>query len=283
MVRINTTSNFVAALVVLLTTASVLWCVHSNGQEVAARSNARAPQDGLPTAPKDIIHVNYLSSFPAYPIAKNLKKDTLPEFFAFLADDSCDGAALGKTVSMIYQLNDKNDDKAIERLLAFVKRPVDWDRWRDSKVQTAQIPAVKWQALETIGFLGGDNAERILKSAMTLEGAKELSKAWLPGVNATVLKHQSVLDNMRGAAANGLAYSKNPETRKLVEAEYDKEKSRLATSGEPKGYYASQLVDAMVKMEMVKEIGLDAYAALYDGESDLRNAYRKYLPKYRIQ
>jgi hypothetical protein len=57
---------------------------------------------------------------------------------------------------MIYQRNGKRDDEAIDKLLAFVRRPVDWDRWRDDKNQSFEMAAAKWQALDTIGFIGGE-------------------------------------------------------------------------------------------------------------------------------
>jgi hypothetical protein len=76
-------------------------------------------------------------------------------------------------------------------------------------------------------------------NAITVEGTQALTKAWLSGVNPDVFKHQGVLDNLRGMAANGLAYSKKPEIRQLIEAEYEKEKLRISKSGEPRSYYSS--------------------------------------------
>jgi hypothetical protein len=117
----------------------------------------------------------------------------------------------------------------------------------------------------------------VLKEAMTVDGAKELSKEWLVDIPQTTF---SVMDNLRGHAARGLAFSGNKEVHKLIKDEYEKERKACLAAGKTSGGYLNQLIEAMARIDIVKDIGLEGHRKLHDGKGSYSYLYQQYIRKY---
>lgn len=220
---------------------------------------------------------------PYYALSQQFDESDLPSFIECLVDKGSSALICRQAANYIGLISKRGNDKAIGGLMEYFRQPVDWKRWSDNKSEMSAQVVAKWNALLWIGAIGGEDAEKYLLHVMTLDGAEEQAKEWLDGVPEVVFKRDSVLDNLRGSAANGLAFSANPSIHKMIVSEYNREKASLMAKNQVASGYFYQLCDAMARTDVLKEIGSEKHKMLYDGKGGYSDMYGKYVGKYMIQ
>jgi hypothetical protein len=151
-------------------------------------------------------------------------------------------------------------------------------------------------SLESIGIIGGDLAQSILKDAFTKNGAMYLTKEWInkPLSEPWKNKPDYMIVYMQLAAATGLIYSRNYESVEYVKAQYIKEhiyyksntnnivkryKQEQATKEEMLNIiYYQGLVEAMALDELLNKYGIEGYLKMdyqknYQETGELLNKY----------
>jgi hypothetical protein len=225
--------------------------------------------------------------------------DNLPaRYYAALANPNISAEDLYRVVFAIGRFGHIDDARAVDALYEFIQRPVAWDKWSNDEKQVTAYDMAKCLALDSLGRIGGAKAERILREAMTPAGARELTKAWL---NENFPKSEfsvaQVLEHVQGTAAGGLAFlGIRQENRDLIVSEYDREKQTLIHAGQRDSVYFGHLCDAMARMDMIHDIGREAYDKIYEtlekisnernkideNNVTILNTYSEYLAKYGI-
>jgi hypothetical protein len=187
-------------------------------------------------------------------LAKNFTEADLPAFFDILNKDDTPFRERSIAVDLIPHIGQKGDDRVVDQLLSSLKRPVKWENWTTKEQEPAKVVITKASTLTAIVLLGGNLADAVLKQAITVEGAQELTKGWISGwpPNQLLGGQQDVLDTLRGAAAEGLA--RNKATWGLVEAEYRREREACMKSGKESRYF-SGLISPMALIDTIKEVG----------------------------
>ncbi len=219
-----------------------------------ARAAAEADFQSALKDPKRIVTLSFRE--PNYAeLAENFTEADLPAFLEVLNDEDRPFTDKDKALELIACLSITNRDAAVDRLVAFMKRPVNWDkkttdtRWEVHNVET------KRRAVMAICKIGGDKSEAFLRRLITPEGAREVAKDWLSGWPADNAygNQQEVLGSLRGAAAYELArYEADWE---LVQAEYARERQSCIDSGK-RSHYISGLISAMALLDTIKELGI---------------------------
>ncbi|HUT31145.1 MAG TPA: hypothetical protein VMX13_15225 [Sedimentisphaerales bacterium] len=234
--------------------------------------------------PRLLVKIHFQGATPYHSIAKSLDATSLPAFYEVLRDVNSSGYELDQAVIFIGQISERGNEEAANALVEFAKQGVNWDKWkwRDDEPEVDLHVISKWHALDSLGYIGGENAETVLRRAMTADGAKELTKEWLGGVPVSAFAQDSVVANLRGYAAKGLAFSPKPAMHDLIRSEYDRERQACIDAGVIAAAYFNQLCDAMARMDVVKEVGIEAHRALYDGQGSYSALYGKHIRKYLL-
>jgi hypothetical protein len=148
----------------------------------------------------------------------------------------------------------KGDDRVVAQLVDFLKRPVKWETWSTNAQTAVKVAQTKNNVVQSIRIIGGSQAEAILTQAITATGAQELAKAWISGWPATNRfgSRQDILDDLRGAAAYQLAFSRAQWG--LLQAEYGRERQACIESGKDTRYF-SGLMSAMALIDTINEVG----------------------------
>ena len=232
--------------------------------------------------PKQVVKVRAHGDMGHNKLAKAFDQNDLPAFYEVLNDDKSTGYERENAIIFIGQISDRGNIEAAKVLMDYVQKQENWDKtWHDAN----NIAFSKWHALDWLGYVGGNDkdVEEFLKKAITQEGIEELTKQWYENLPKMSLTQKSVMENLRGFAIRGLAFSDNLEVHELIRSEYEREKQALIAAGKQYGgYYFNQVVEAMTRMDIIKDIGLDAHKALYDGEGSYSYTYRTYIRKYLL-
>ncbi|MBW8016753.1 MAG: hypothetical protein FVQ82_11245 [Planctomycetes bacterium] len=229
--------------------------------------------------PELLVKMRFHGAAPLGRIVKLYDESALPRFYEILKDESRSGRELDMGVIYIGLISKRGNKESVKELLDYYKRSVDWDKCRDDEHDLDSHVFSKFDALGWLGFIGGEDVEEVLKDAMTVDGAKELAKEWLVDIPQTTF---SVLDNLRGHAACGLAFSDNKEMLKLIKDEYAKERKVCLDAGITSDGYINQLTEAMTRIDIVKDIGLEGHRKLHDGKGSYSNLYQQYIRKYLL-
>jgi hypothetical protein len=230
--------------------------------------------------PKQVVKIPANGGLPYYKLAKFFDKSSLPEFYEVLNDSNSSGYERLQAINFIGQISDIGNQEAANKLKDYVKQKVNWEKWKGDNVD--DIVYSKWAALDWLGYVGGEQVEDFLKEALKPDGIKELVKQWYKEVPSSAFSEKGVLDNIRGHAAKGLAYSGKPEIQELIRAEYEREKEVCIRAGLIGDYYFNQLIEAVTRIDIIKDIGIEGHRALYDGKGSSVNIYLKYQRKYLL-
>ena len=230
--------------------------------------------------PKQVVKIRTHGSISYYQLAQAFDQNDLPEFYEILNDDKSSGYERIQAINFIGHISDRGNQEAAKVLMDYAQKPVNWDKWRSDAYY---ITVSKWISLTWLGYVGGEPVEKFLTDAIVPEGAIELAEQWYKGVPEAASSKESILNNLRGFAAKGLAYSDDPAVHELVRAEYEKEKQACIEAGKHSGGYFNQLIEAMTRIDIIKDIGMEGHKALSDGKGSYANMYLKYQVKYIIK
>jgi hypothetical protein len=234
----------------------------------------------IPAEPKPMKVEKMAEKLFDYSAFNTSDESSLPQFYEILKDENISGYEVKMTVTSIGMISKRGNKQTVKELLDYYKRSVNWDKFLHNDREIDKHVFAKFAALNWMGFIGGNDVEEILKKAMTVDGCKELAKEWYVDVDMPPTTY-STLDHLRGHAAMGLAYSEKQEVQDLIKAEYEKERKICLDAGKTSGGYINLLTDAMARIDIVKDIGLEAHRKLY-GEGSLSNLYQVYIRKYLL-
>ncbi|MHC4109888.1 MAG: hypothetical protein ACYSUY_02375 [Planctomycetota bacterium] len=135
--------------------------------------------------------------------------------------------------------------------------------------------AIKW-----IGKIGGDEADLILRKAVTEQGAVNLAE-WLDDKPwpRKGMKRKHVIGFIRQAAMTGLVLTGKAENIRLVEEIYEQELPSAIRTKKATMVFGGA-IDALAIKDFIAENGLEAYLSLYGNNrlKKLRPYLRKYMP-----
>lgn len=208
-------------------------------------------------------------------VAKNFTEADLPAFFEIINNEDTPAHDTSIAMAIIGNISGPNNEKVVDQLLDFIKRPVNWEKWTGNNPALAGVAGNKCNALNALGRVGGDKSETILKQALTASGAQELAKDWIAGwpPNFLPLDKENVLGMLRGAAAGALA--RHEKYQGLIQTEYAREREACIKAGTQSRYYGG-LASAMMRMDALKEIGPGG------DPNQLRTLMSKYFLKYQL-
>lgn len=215
----------------------------------------------------------------SYPrVRRDLGPKDLSRLHAMLPDPS-EVARWGKIARLIGYLSD--DRASVPLIIAYVRRSEDVADALREKDDCRQAIMSKLVVCESLGFVGGPDADRFLRHAFSVQGAEELVNGWEAG--GDVLKsfkdgRQDLIELVRGWVAVGLVATKSPENIRLVEDLYRTEHAKCEKSRASTQLH-SGLVSALAIRDAITELGF--YPGQWDeSEHDIRLS--PYFEKYRI-
>lgn len=225
----------------------------NNTSARAARAAAEAEFQSALKDPKRIVTLSFRE--PNYAnLTTNFTEADLPAFCEVLNDEDAPFMHKDKALELIACLTITNRDAAVDRLVNFMKRPVNWDKQTtDTRWEVNNVLA-KNRAVMAISKIGGDKSDAFLKQLITPEGGREVAKNWISGWPADNAygNQQDVLGGLRGASAYELA--RNKAHWELVQTEYARERQACIESGKP-SHYISGLISAMALVDTIKQVG----------------------------
>lgn len=241
--------------------------------------------------PKQVVKVR-ATLLDLYKLAQAFDQNDLPAFYEVLNDDNSTGYERQLAINFIGQISDKGNSEAAQVLIDYVQKEVNWEKRQNDAddheayvMDAYEIILSKRDTLDWLGYVGGNDKdiEEFLKKAMTTDGAREIVNQWYEGAPESASSEEAVLENLRGFAARGLAYINDPAVHELIRSEYEREKQACIVAGKQYGdYYFNQLCEAVTRIDIIKDIGLDAHKALYDSEGSHSYTYRTYIRKYLL-
>ena len=166
---------------------------------------------------------------------------------------------------IICWLSEKDDKESFDAILNYITRPDSW--LEEDAIGAAGQLMGKGLALEYLGLMANSDVSSILRRAITREGAEELVESWsaLP-LPEPYDDRQSLITALRGHAARGLVFSRDPVNVALVREEFENlihqylstSPSNVDLSNETSSEFAllSPLRDALAEDEVITEMGL---------------------------
>ncbi len=185
---------------------------------------------------------------------KLLTPDSLPTLYALLEDSAYRGywPNIAKTICYL-----GDDPRSVPVIIKYIRRS---DDWKPGAIETSYECIGKVTAITWLGFLGGEEAERVLMQAMTPDGAKELAKAWINGplpVWATT-PNEEIVGVIQGSAAIGIVHSQSQQGILKAEALH----AAARADSQQRGYFTPQLKEsakAMAIRDLIQSIGMEGY------------------------
>ena len=229
--------------------------------------------------PRKFIQLKWYSGMHYKTARRLIKKDKLPLLYEMLEDKSY-APYWHKVALLIGYISE--DPNSVAVLLRYFQRDDSWN-WK-SVDRVTGIPRVegKVSSLIWIGKIGGDEADIILREAVTEQGALRIANAWierdlLPNSKSYGNK-ENVVTLIRGRAAKGLAYSGRPENIDAVKQLYAKEDAYCQTNRKVTRLY-NGLVDAMAIQAFITENSRESLLETL-GESNHLDIIAPYIMKY---
>ncbi len=233
--------------------------------------------------PKQIVKLHFYDGMPYYKYAQAFDQNDLSEFYEILNDPNSSPFERIHAINFIGHITDRGKIKVSKVLMEYVQKEIDWDRWQ--KDDAYYITVSKRFAMDWLGYVGckDKNVVEFLKKAMTSDGIREITKQWYKGVPESASSEKATIENLRGYAAKGIAYSDDPNLHELIRSEYEREKQTCINAGLVGDYYFYQLCEAVTRIDIIKDIGIEGHLALSDGKMSYDKTYLKYQIKYLIQ
>lgn len=196
--------------------------------------------------------------------------------------------------NMLAWLSDSRDEASLNAILAYVRRP---DLWNDAERSDGRGNVNvygKAAAVGLLGFFDLDSATSTLRRAFTEDGAEELIGAWvnMPHAVDDYSALETIMD-IRMQAASGLALSRVPENISLIEEQIEElahwtwsseylqseDVEDVMDSSLDGGVPYLALVDAMTRLDMIKDVGVEEFLRHNDTSNGFSLAV-PYMNKY---
>lgn len=224
--------------------------VYAQGEEALGR----ALFDAKYSDPRNFVQLKWYSGMSYKTARRLIKKKNLTLLHEMLDDKSY--APYWHQVALLigYVSEDPN---SVPVLLHYFQRDDSWN-WKsvDRRPTGYQKIIGKISSLMWIGKIGGDEANVILRDAVTKQGAARLANAWIEGKllpnSSTFKSRENTIMVIRARAAKGLAYSGKPENIAIVKQLYAQEDAYCIKNKKVTTLY-NGLVDAMAIQAFIAE------------------------------
>jgi hypothetical protein len=230
-------------------------------QEVISASSEATEQFLKERNPKEFVKLKWKNEAPYALTKRLLTPDSLPILYTLL-DDIKYAEYWPRIVEVISYLSE--DQKSLSVILNYITRADDWTSLEAYDLSTrcrGKINSLKW-----IGLIGGGEADKILRQALTSDGARKLIKDW---INGPLPKWASVywendpagqlIQVIQGYAAIGIVLSQNQQSIQLVEELYETIRIQHIGDGNRSPELMSKLREAKAIIKAIKELGFEEY------------------------
>lgn len=234
--------------------------------------------DSRNSDPREFVKLEWYSGVHYKTVRRLITDDKLPVLHELLKDRNY-AQYWDKVALLIGYASD--DPCSVPVLLEYFQRDDSWN-WTfiDRAIGIPRI-AGKISALVWIGKIGGDEADTVLREAVTEEGALRLADAWIDGnlleTSSSYGNKENVVTLIRCRAAQGLAYSGKPENIDIVKRLYAEEDARCREDKKVTKLY-NGLVDAMSTQAFIADNSRENLLESH-GE-DQHSLLRPYIRKY---
>jgi len=248
-------------------------------EEVASDFRHRADLFLSERDPRQFVIMSWKTGAPYTEVKRIYKPDSLPAFYALLEDEyyAPFWPDIARIISFI-----GDDQKSVSVILRYIRRADDWsslDDWHLGNRCGGKIASIKW-----IGLIGGEEADKTLRQALTRDGARELIKQWidgpLPRWTSASWENEpkgQLIERIQGFAAMGIVYSQNQQSIRLVEELYEKAGTEVVLNNR-RHTLCSMLGEAMANRCLIEAIGIEEYCKLLGGDGD---KYWRAITPYR--
>ncbi|HUT29482.1 MAG TPA: hypothetical protein VMX13_06800 [Sedimentisphaerales bacterium] len=253
--------------------------VQWTGEEIASDARNRTDLFLRERDPRQFVTTSWETGAPYTEVKRIYKPDSLPAFYALLEDEHYAPywSQIARIISFI-----GDDERSVPVILSCVTRADDWtslDDWHLSHRLGQKIASIKW-----IGLIGGEEADKTLRQALTPDGARELIKEWIDGplpewTTASWEKEPQgqLIQTIQGCAAMGIVYSQNQQSIRLVEELYEKLNTERVLRKRGHTLW-SRVKEAMVNHYLIEAIGIEEYCKLLGGDGE---KYWRAITPYR--
>lgn len=267
----------------------------ANREEFKRTVENEIPRDFVETAehslkerdPREFVKMKWKTGLPYTKTRLLYKPDSLPTLYALLEDPEYE-RYWPQLARMICFIGD--DDRSVQVVLKYFRRADDWsslDTWHLGNRCGGKIESLQW-----IGLIGGDEADKTLRQALTRDGARELIKEWIDGplpdwASASWENEPQgqLIERIQGYAAMGIVYSQNQQSIRLVDELYKTVNTERILNNRRYTLY-TMLREATANRNLIEVIGIKEYCNLLGGDGD--KYYRAIIPyremeAYRIR
>ncbi|HUT29483.1 MAG TPA: hypothetical protein VMX13_06805 [Sedimentisphaerales bacterium] len=247
------------------------------GEEIVRDSRNRTDLFLRERDPRQFVTMSWETEAPYTEVKRIYKPDSLPEFYALLEDEHYAPywPQMARIISFI-----GDDERSVPVILSYVTRAYDLvslDGEDLGRRCAGKIQSIKW-----IGLIGGEEADKTLRQALTRDGARELIKEWIDGplphwasASRDNKPQGRLIEKIQGYAAMGIVYSQNQQSLRLVEELYDKAHTERVLNNRG-STLCSRLREAMANHHLIEAIGIKEYCNLLGGDGE--NYWRAITP-----
>ena len=204
-----------------------------------------------------------------YDILDVISKDELPILYELLDNDEY-APYWNRVVAAIGYVSD--DPDSVNVLLKFIRR-------NDNKKLDRYSYRSKPGAFGSIGFIGGDAADSILRKGVTKQGARELTKDWIDEPLPETVDTEQMIELIQRSSLSGLVVTGKPENYALIEKIYNEQKE-ISIKNHKNTELMSALIDAMATKDYLAEADLDTWMILSGTQKG--GVLSPYFNKYRF-
>ncbi len=190
-----------------------------------------------------------------------LTREAVPVLHALL-DDPAYRRYWSNIAKTICYLSD--DPASASVIINYIRRS---DDWREGAIETHRECTGKLLAIRWLGFLGGEEAERVLIQAMSPDGARELVKAWLDGLLPVSAGgpddgFAGLVGVVQGSAAIGIVHAQSREGIQRAEALHEAARADFRDQGyssESTSILLQRTGQAMAIRDLIQSMGIEGY------------------------
>ncbi|MFI4860039.1 MAG: M56 family metallopeptidase [Phycisphaerales bacterium JB063] len=212
-----------------------------------------AAPDDLRRTLEGLVRLSYHELNPAL-VRAMLDQDDLPMLHAMLADP--DQARQWPEIAQVICFLSDDPAASVPVVLDYIRRPTLGRRAESDHFGYAG----RAQAIEWLGFLGGDEAEQALIEILTEEGAAELTARWDDGPGPGWFESESggKVNVVMGRAALGLVSMQSEDGTRAVEERFAQAciERREMTFTPP---HFQAYIRALTQRDVIALVGLDIY------------------------
>jgi len=232
--------------------------------------------------PREFVKLVWFGGIPYRQARRLIKKDKLPLLYKMLGDShySNDWHKIARLIGYVSE-----DVNSVPLLLEYFERDDSWN-WKGIEENGLGHTKLlgKIDALQWLGTIGGPLSDKVLREAITEEGAARLAKAWLgDGLLTTSSLFNTAANTIvliRGRAAMGLALTTKPKNIDLLKQFYEEE-AASCRSNKKKTLLYSEFVSAMVVQDFIATNDREAYLNLLGTPEPRLTALRPYWMKLK--